>query len=129
MKDPADADFVRQITNGLLDSIFRSTLGSQGFDHATGGKLQVVFWIAKALLMRGDHYGMEITEKVAQLLGNRTFGPAASRGFAILLGEDEFLTKDNYAIVRPLMKQKVFSFCLPKIVDGFRNAGPGRYGH
>jgi len=119
---PDDLDLIRQITAALLDSVFRSTLEPQAPEGTTEGNLQVILWIAKALYVRGDHYGMEITEQVTQLLGNRYYGPTASKGFAVLFGDDEFLTRDNYATIRPLTKQRVFSFCMPKIVDGFRNA-------
>lgn len=127
MRQPGDLDIIRQITAALLDSVFGSILDPQVPGGTTEGNLQVIFWIAKALYVRGDDYGMEITEKVTQLLGNRNYGPTANKGFAVLFGDDEFLTKDNYAIIRPLAKQKVFSFCMPKIVDGFRNADAGSY--
>ena len=122
MKRPGDSDLLQKITADILESVSSSILGSQEYDSLVGQKLQTLLWIAKAIVVRGDRYGTEVTEKVVGLLGDKNYGPTASKGFAVLLGDDEFITKDNYAIIRPLTKQKIFTFCVPKIVEGFRIA-------
>jgi len=122
MKKPGDSDLLQKITADILESVSSSILGSQEYDSLVGQKLQTLLWIAKAIVVRGDRYGTEVTEKVIGLLGDKNYGPIASKGFAVLLGNDEFITKDNYAIIRPLTKQKIFTFCVPKIVEGFRIA-------
>jgi DNA repair/transcription protein MET18/MMS19 len=123
--ETADADSLRKTMDGFLESVFASISNPPASDDTTGEKLRVIFWIAKAMVVRGDKYGMDITAKLVELLGNNNYGPMASKGFAVLLGEDEFLNKENYAIIRLLTKQRVFSFCVPKIVDGFKSAGSG----
>lgn len=122
MKKPGDSDLLQKLTADLLESVSGSVLGSLEYDSLVGQKLQTLLWIAKAIVIRGDRYGIEVIEKVIGLLGDKNYGPIASKGFAVLLGDDEFITKDNYAIIRPLTKQKIFTFCVPKIVEGFRIA-------
>ncbi|RPA91136.1 ARM repeat-containing protein [Choiromyces venosus 120613-1] len=122
MKKPGDSDLLQKITADLLESVFNSMSGVQEYDNLVGQKLQTVLWITKAIVVRGDRYGMEITERIVGLLGDKNYGPTAGKGFAVLLGDDEFITKGNYAIIRPLTKQKIFTFCVPKIVEGFRAA-------
>lgn len=46
----------------------------------------------------------------------------AARGFAVLLGEDELLNKQNYAVQRLLSKQKTFFLVVPKLVEVFRGS-------
>ncbi|KAG0131695.1 putative DNA repair/transcription protein [Tuber indicum] len=122
MKKPGDSELLQKITADLLESVSSSILTSREYDNLVGQKLQTVLWITKAIVVRGDKYGTEVTEKVVTLLGDKNYGPIASKGFVVLLGDDEFITKSNYAIIRPLTKQKIFTFCVPKIVEGFRTA-------
>ncbi|PWW78340.1 ARM repeat-containing protein [Tuber magnatum] len=122
MTKPGDSDLLQKITVNLLESVSSSILGSPEYDNLVGQKLQIVLWITKAIVVRGDKYGMEVAEEVVKLLGDKNYGQTASKGFAVLLGNDEFIAKNNYAILRPLTKQKIFTFCVPKIVEGFRVA-------
>lgn len=123
IKTPADAGQLQQIIRELLESIFSAD--PKEFSELVGEKLRIAFWICKALVLRGDKFGTEVTGRLLELLGNSAYGATASKGFAALLGEDDFLNKENYAVVRLLTKQKIFAFCVPKIVDGFKGAGLG----
>lgn len=117
---PADIDQVKQIAQTLLSSI----TANPSDDKATE-RLRIVFWIAKALLLRAEKFGMEITLSFVSLLAHPTFGAPASRGFAVLLGEDEFLNRANHAVVRLLCKQQTFAQCVPRIIEGFKAAASG----
>lgn len=123
IKAPTDAQPLQQIIRQLLESIFEAD--PKEFNELVGEKLRITFWICKALVLRGDKFGMEVTGKLLELLGNSAYGATTSKGFAALLGEDDFLNKENYAVVRLLTKQKIFAFCVPKIVDGFKGASSG----
>lgn len=123
IKAPTDAQPLQQIVRQLLDSIFEAD--PKEFSEPVGEKLRIAFWICKALVLKGDKFGMEVTGRLLELLGNPAYGATASKGFAALLGEDDFLNKENYAVVRLLTKQKIFAFCVPKIVGGFRGASSG----
>lgn len=123
IKGPADAETLEEIIHVLLESV--SDANPKEFCEQVGEKLHIAFWICKALVLRGDRFGMEVTGRLLELLGSSTYGATASKGFAALLGEDDFLNKENYAVVRLLTKQKIFTFCVPKVVDGFKGASSG----
>lgn len=120
---PTDFQLLQRIAHEQLGVVFDASLTN--FSSLVSEKLRVVFWIAKALVLKGDKFGLEVTARLVELLRNPIYGATASRGFGALLREDTFLCKENYATVRLLMKQKVFAFCVPKIVDGFKGAHPG----
>ena len=120
IKDPVDSEQVKQITLNLLASITSSD--DTTMDDTLGERLRIVFWIAKALLLRADKFGMEVTLSLVEILGHPVYGATTSRGFAVLLGDDEFLNKDNFAVVRMLYKQRTFAQCVPRIVEGFKAA-------
>ncbi|KAL8766711.1 MAG: hypothetical protein Q9209_006580 [Squamulea sp. 1 TL-2023] len=81
----------------------------------------VVFWIAKALLLRLSHT-QEILDHVLDLLSDKISGSASARGFGLLLAPDEIISKQYGVKIRLLAKQKVFSICIPRIAADFRAA-------
>ncbi|KAL9630082.1 MAG: hypothetical protein Q9204_004905 [Flavoplaca sp. TL-2023a] len=81
----------------------------------------VVFWIAKALLLRLAHI-REVLDHLLGLLADNSYGSVSARGFALLLAPDEMLSKRYGGNVRLLAKQKVFSICVPRIAADFRAA-------
>ena len=88
-----------------------------GFMDAT----PLVFWIAKALLLRLARTE-EVLDHVLSLLSNQKYGHASARGFAVLLAPDEILSKENGATIRLLARQKVFNICVPRLARDFRAA-------
>ena len=82
----------------------------------------VVFWIAKALLMRLLRTE-EVLEHVLGLLSDSQQGAESAKGFGLLLSRDEILSKENGVVDRLLAKQKVFNICVPRIVEDFGSAG------
>jgi DNA repair/transcription protein MET18/MMS19 len=85
--------------------------------------LRTVFWIAKALLLRLANT-QDILHSLLNLLTNPIFGSTAARGFTLILAPDEILCKDNGAIIRLLVKQKIFNICVPAIAGAFQAAIP-----
>ncbi|KAL8759828.1 MAG: hypothetical protein Q9199_000475 [Rusavskia elegans] len=81
----------------------------------------IVFWIAKALLLRLSHT-QEVLDHTLGLLSDRICGSASARGFGLLLAPDEIISKQYGANIRLLAKQKVFSICAPRIAADFRAA-------
>ncbi|KAI4202363.1 MAG: hypothetical protein LQ350_002581 [Teloschistes chrysophthalmus] len=81
----------------------------------------VVFWIAKALVLRLARTE-EVLDHVLSLLSSKSHGLASARGFAALLAPDEVLSKENGATIRLLARQRVFSICAPRIAKEFRAA-------
>lgn len=122
IKEPIDMEQVKQLTQSLLTSITTNPS-----DESASEKLRIVFWITKALLLRTEKFGMETTLAFVSLLAHPVFGTTASRGFSVLLDEDEFLNKLNHAVVRMLYKQRTFAQCVPLLVEGFKAADSSTY--
>ncbi|KAL8691527.1 MAG: hypothetical protein Q9218_003270 [Villophora microphyllina] len=85
------------------------------------GATPVIFWIAKALLLRLARTE-EVVSLILGLLSDKARGSASARGFAVLLAPDELLSKENGANIRLLARQRVFSTCVPRIAKEFRAA-------
>lgn len=83
--------------------------------------VRVIFWIARALILRLDSTDKTL-DQLLNLLRDPSYGSAAARGFGLLLAPDEVLTKENGAIIRLLVKQKVFNICAGRIATLFRSA-------
>ncbi|CAO3642299.1 unnamed protein product [Mucor fragilis] len=108
-------EYVKATTLVLDDTITQQATNSKN-------ALQVYLWITKALVLRTHALGYELTTRVIEWCGNKT-APEAPQGFDILIGDDELaLNKNTFATTTILYKQRFFSFCLPKLVDGFRSA-------
>lgn len=106
----------------LLEALLSD--GSRDLIEATGGtenSVRTTFWVCKSLILR-----LAQTEKVLgrllALLSIPNRGLHCARGFGLLLAPDEVLSKENGAQIRLLAKQRVFSFCVPKIAQNFRTA-------
>lgn len=74
----------------------------------------VMFWIAKALVLRLERTD-EVLQYLLSQLADSACGPSCAKGFEILLAPDELLSKDNGAIIRLLAGQRVFNACVPHI--------------
>ena len=83
--------------------------------------LPVAFWIAKALVFRSASTE-DVLTRLLSLLSNPVYGKMAAHGFDLLLAPDEMLSKENFAVIRLLTKQKVFGICIPFIAQAFRTA-------
>ncbi|MCJ1313855.1 hypothetical protein MMC25_007535 [Agyrium rufum] len=99
-------DFLLKSSTGLLDD---GNLSLQ--------TIPTIFWASKALILRLAPSANEILTHLLNLLAHSTLGSAAARGFALLLAPDEMLTKENFAVIRLLSKQRVFNTCIPFIAS------------
>ncbi|KAI8092187.1 Dos2-interacting transcription regulator of RNA-Pol-II-domain-containing protein [Gilbertella persicaria] len=108
-------EYVKSTALVLEDVITQKTDNSK---HA----LEVYLWITKALVLCTHPLGYELTNKLIEWCGDNTAGLQAPQGFHVVIGEDELaLTKTTFAITTILYKQRFFSFCLPKLLEGFRS--------
>ncbi|GAA5803787.1 Dos2-interacting transcription regulator of RNA-Pol-II-domain-containing protein [Helicostylum pulchrum] len=109
-------EYVKSTSIVLQDTVSQQASNS---DNA----LEVYLWITKSLILRTHALGYELTEKVIEWCGNNIAGSKAPQGFDILIGDEKLaLNKDTFATTTILYKQRFFSFCLPKLVEGFRSA-------
>ncbi|DAA77701.1 TPA_exp: Uncharacterized protein A8136_6247 [Trichophyton benhamiae CBS 112371] len=79
--------------------------------------IRTIFWLAKALILRLAPSTTQILTSLLDLLDSpdTKTSTLCARGFSILLAEDSILNVKNGAIVRLLVKQKVFTTAIPLI--------------
>ena len=106
------------LATGTLWNSFILLLEKENFSEPG---TRIIFWIAKALLLRLTS-AVPVLTHLLSLLQNPTCSFPAARGFSLLLAPDEILSKENGATIRLLAKQKVFTICAPRIVQDFRLA-------
>lgn len=112
-------EYVKSTAIVLQDTITQQASNS-------GNALEVYLWITKSLVLRTHALGYELTDNVIQWCGSNVAGSQAPQGFDVLIGDDELaLNKTTFATTAILYKQRFFSFCLPKLVEGFRSAEKG----
>ncbi|KAI9869021.1 MAG: hypothetical protein M1813_002844 [Trichoglossum hirsutum] len=103
--------------------VFRTLVGDRNpSDDVISGGLRVLFWLNKALLLRASPLSIDYTSFLLDYLNDTRHGRQTARAFAILLADDELLSKPNHVVIRLLHKQRLFTYCLPKIADGFQAA-------
>ncbi|SCV70456.1 BQ2448_1850 [Microbotryum intermedium] len=76
-------------------------------------------WIAKGLIVRSEQRGYDMVLKIVGLFDDEVLGNAAAQALGVIADEsDQVLSKENFAVLRLLYKQRFCSFMLPKIVAG-----------
>lgn len=111
-------------SKGLSDALrvmYKPFEAAQIFPTTSIDVTPIVFWIAKALLLRLSHT-QEVLDHALGLLSDKICGSTSARGFGLLLAPDEIISKQYGANIRLLAKQKVFSICAPRIAADFRAA-------
>lgn len=86
------------------------------------GAVKTLFWLSKALVLRLAPTTTSLLTSLVSLLSSpdEQTSTAASRGFAILLSDDEVLSLSNGANIRLLCKQRVFTTVVPLISTRIR---------
>lgn len=117
--DAALTEYVKSTAIVLQDTITQQASNSKN-------ALEVYLWLTKSLVLRTHALGYELTENIIQWCGSNIAGSQAPQGFDILIGDDQLaLNKNTFATTTILYKQRFFSFCLPKLVQGFQSADKG----
>ncbi|SAM02494.1 hypothetical protein [Absidia glauca] len=85
--------------------------------------LLIYVWITKALIMKTQTLGYQLADKLIDWCSIPITEVETPQDFDILLGDDHLaLNKSCFASITILYKQRFFSFCLPKLVNGFRSS-------
>ncbi|EAA63784.1 hypothetical protein AN1528.2 [Aspergillus nidulans FGSC A4] len=109
-----------EIANTLLNSfLFTDTTTAL---EPTPEAVRTVFWLSKALILRLAPTTTQILTSLLHLLSSPSeqTSTTASRGFAILLKDDDVLSPINGANIRLLSKQRVFTTLVPLISTKIR---------
>ncbi|KAI9334510.1 Dos2-interacting transcription regulator of RNA-Pol-II-domain-containing protein [Zopfochytrium polystomum] len=88
--------------------------------------LETFLWLGRALAIssKSPATSDKILWTVIQQLNNPAYCTMVCENFHIVCGDDPsgrgYLTKESFANVRLLWKQKLFSFCAPRLVSEFK---------
>ncbi|KAL4803004.1 RNAPII transcription regulator C-terminal-domain-containing protein [Aspergillus unguis] len=83
--------------------------------------IKTIFWLSKALILRLAPTTTQILTSLLSLLSSsEVTSTTASRGFAVLLKDDDVLSPTNGANIRLLSKQRVFTILIPLISTKIR---------
>ncbi|TIC07344.1 hypothetical protein E3Q08_01193, partial [Wallemia mellicola] len=109
-------------TNFILSEWNQSTSNQS---RSNGIFIDIVLWIAKGLVCRGDNLGIEIVTKTLDLIASDS--PYANK-VASLVGEiandengDVLDKKKSFAVTRVLFKQKFFEVVFPEVVSRYES--------
>ncbi|PWY71088.1 ARM repeat-containing protein [Aspergillus sclerotioniger CBS 115572] len=85
-------------------------------------QIKTIFWLSKALVLRLAPKTTQILTTLLKLLSStdEETSTTAARGFALLLRDDEVLSTANFANIRLLSKQRVFTTLIPLISSRIR---------
>ncbi|KAL4989806.1 RNAPII transcription regulator C-terminal-domain-containing protein [Aspergillus falconensis] len=107
----SELDIANTLLNALLSTDTTKT------PEPTPETVRTVFWLSKALILRLAPPTTQILTSLLHLLSSPSeqISTTASRGFDILLKDDDVLSSANGANIRLLSKQRVFTTLIPLI--------------
>jgi DNA repair/transcription protein MET18/MMS19 len=110
-----DPDTFPQI---LLSDLLMS-LDSMPDDQATNViRMAVAFTMAANL--KGDRATKDLLQMLVGLLGNKKHGSKLAKEFQYVLAPWGLLSKENFALMRGLYKQRPYAICVPLIIELFK---------
>ncbi|BGP33480.1 hypothetical protein JCM10296v2_005284 [Rhodotorula toruloides] len=85
--------------------------------------LRVYTWVAKGLIVRSDQRGYTMVDQLLDLFHDSELGRAAATSLSVIAEDkDRVLSKENFAVIRLLYKQRFFTYLLPKLVTSYKAA-------
>ncbi|KAI9845458.1 MAG: hypothetical protein M1838_001720 [Thelocarpon superellum] len=116
---PAETEIVLEVATTQLEHLSQEPDAERG-----SNTLRVLFWMAKALVLRTDKQVNTLIDQLLTLLDSPQWGHPSARLFSILLAPDDLMTRANFVSVRLLHKQRLFAHCAPRLASAFRGAPP-----
>ncbi|CAG8494406.1 1527_t:CDS:10 [Paraglomus occultum] len=114
-----------ELENFIESKILGQLLRSFGPDQIESNRcisFSLFLWFTKALVIRAHAAGFTCTGHVIRQFSDDVLAEDASKGFGIIIGDDDLLNKQNFAIMSVLYKQRFFNHCLPQLVEGFKSS-------
>ncbi|BGP09496.1 hypothetical protein JCM10049v2_005369 [Rhodotorula toruloides] len=85
--------------------------------------LRVFTWVAKGLIVRSDQRGYTMVDQLLDLFHDSELGRTAATSLSVIAEDkDRVLSKENFAVIRLLYKQRFFTYLLPKLVTSYKAA-------
>ncbi|KAI9746131.1 MAG: hypothetical protein M1818_000812 [Claussenomyces sp. TS43310] len=85
-------------------------------------KLQLIFTFTMAANLKGDRITSRLLDSLIQSLEHPDLGSRFASHFERLLAPSLIITESNHALIRRLNKQRLFSTCVPRIVQLFKTS-------
>ncbi|KAF9116754.1 hypothetical protein BGX27_011068 [Mortierella sp. AM989] len=112
--------FIAQTLVPELHNRIRQEQASIGEREAA---LTIYIWITKAMVLSTNAIGYDMAGELMNIFSVPRLGKIAADGFNLVIGEQQdALTKETFAVIRLLYKQKFFNYCIPVLVKGFENS-------
>ncbi|KAL2101774.1 hypothetical protein ACEWY4_003535 [Coilia grayii] len=87
--------------------------------------LTLLLWVTKGLLLRYHPLSTTLSDKLFQLLGDRSLGAVVAEGFSLLMSDSlDVLNRGCHSDVRIMYRQRFFAENNSKLVQGFNSAPP-----
>ncbi|CAG8591106.1 1548_t:CDS:10, partial [Cetraspora pellucida] len=97
-REPELMQFTReQVLGELLDQLSSTS----GLETTRRKSLYLFFWVSYS---------------------DPTLGKQSAEGIGIIIGENEILSRQGFAIVKILYKQRFFNYCVPIIIERFKSS-------
>ncbi|KAG0085141.1 hypothetical protein BGZ93_000833, partial [Podila epicladia] len=112
--------FIGQELVPKLQSMIRY---EQASFEARESALIMYTWITKAMVLSTNAIGYDMTGELMNIFSVPRLGKIAADGFNLVIGEQrDVLTKETFAVLRLLYKQRFFNYSIPVLVRGFENS-------
>ncbi|KAG0281713.1 hypothetical protein BGZ95_000053 [Linnemannia exigua] len=119
-KGGAMEGFISQTLIPELHNIIRQ--GQAPFETREAALIMYT-WITKAMVLSTSVIGYDMTGELMSIFSVPRLGKIAADGFNLVIGEQrDVLTKESFAVLRLLYKQRFFNHCVPVLVKGFENS-------
>ncbi|KXN65752.1 ARM repeat-containing protein [Conidiobolus coronatus NRRL 28638] len=106
--------------NCALTDLKYNAFDTTSRDFKRVSNIQLITWITKALIVRGHKSGFDLLNTLIVSLEDPVIGPQSAQALHIILDDDSWgLSKKNTHDVKFLFKQRVFTYSLPPLIQGF----------
>ncbi|KAG0348406.1 hypothetical protein BG004_005247 [Podila humilis] len=113
-------EFIGQDLIPKLQSVIRQENASY---ESRESALILYTWITKAMVLSTNVIGYDMTGELMNMFAVPRLGKIAADGFNLVIGEQrDVLTKETFAVLRLLYKQRFFNYCIPVLVKGFESS-------
>ncbi|KAF9359838.1 hypothetical protein BGX26_011306 [Mortierella sp. AD094] len=111
------------ISQTLVPELHKRILQEHASIEEREAALTMYIWITKAMVLSTSAIGYDMAGELMNIFSVPRLGKIAADGFSLVIGEQQdVLTKETFAVIRLLYKQRFFNYCIPVLVKGFESS-------
>ncbi|KAG0005423.1 hypothetical protein BGZ79_004840 [Entomortierella chlamydospora] len=111
------------ISQTLVPELHNRILQEHASIEEREAALTMYIWVTKAMVLSTSAIGYDMAGELMNIFSVPHLGKTAADGFKLVIGEQQYvLTKETFAVIRLLYKQRFFNYCIPVLVKGFENS-------